>query len=202
MSAQHRHPTLCSIDEKSLIVNSETDVQTDSVIDHYPGFPKTVSPRTATSDRSSDTINEATIPPHNNHRTVILCFDGTGTWTFRLITTLSLWHVCFRRSIWRWCWLPLSIFNAIFHCTKPCFDRTLTSSIFCQCWRKTDLGSNSSTIRSVLHDHSYNRLTREQIPKGWDWNIYHPTDCETNDGKIAQDHGQYGWCAPQRPCHG
>ncbi|KJA19221.1 hypothetical protein HYPSUDRAFT_143965 [Hypholoma sublateritium FD-334 SS-4] len=69
---------MSSIDEKSLIVNSEFDVQTDSPIDHYPGFPKTVSPRAATSDRSSDTIHEATIPPHNSHRTVILCFDGTG----------------------------------------------------------------------------------------------------------------------------
>lgn len=79
MSPQHRNPTLTSIDEKTLTVNSEFDVQTDSTIDHYPGFPKTVSPRATTSDRSSDTIHEATIPPHNSHRTVILCFDGTGT---------------------------------------------------------------------------------------------------------------------------
>ncbi len=88
MPAHHRHPTLTSIDEKSLIVNPENDGRIDSAIDHYPGFPKTVSPRTTTSDRSSDTINEATIPPHNNHRTVILCFDGTGTRTFMLLMTL------------------------------------------------------------------------------------------------------------------
>ena len=43
------------------------------VRDGYPGFMKTTSP-----SGESESEFEDTIPPTNAHRTLVLCFDGTG----------------------------------------------------------------------------------------------------------------------------
>ncbi|PPR06254.1 hypothetical protein CVT24_000926 [Panaeolus cyanescens] len=52
-------------------------LQSTTSVDPYAGFEKTLSPF---SDSSSDDTRspEATIPPNHSHRTLILCFDGTG----------------------------------------------------------------------------------------------------------------------------
>jgi len=52
--------------------------------DHYPGFPKTFSPGGNTSDESGPTV-----PPNHEHRTLVLCFDGTGMWIFIVIFRTS-----------------------------------------------------------------------------------------------------------------
>ncbi|KAF9055647.1 hypothetical protein BJ165DRAFT_1412195 [Panaeolus papilionaceus] len=55
---------------------SET-LQSTTSTDPYANFEKTLSPF---SDSSSDDTRapEATIPPNHSHRTLVLCFDGTG----------------------------------------------------------------------------------------------------------------------------
>ncbi|KAJ7726363.1 hypothetical protein B0H16DRAFT_1592666 [Mycena metata] len=58
-------------------VNSGT-----STLDEYPIFPKSSSPPTSPLRSTSGGLGEydleKTIPPTNDHRTLILCFDGTG----------------------------------------------------------------------------------------------------------------------------
>ncbi|KAJ7631645.1 hypothetical protein DFH06DRAFT_1223719 [Mycena polygramma] len=49
-----------------------------SPIDEYPAFPKRLSPVARPMPRSSERDLEETIPPTNDHRTLVLCFDGTG----------------------------------------------------------------------------------------------------------------------------
>ncbi|KAJ7045168.1 hypothetical protein C8F04DRAFT_1067942 [Mycena alexandri] len=55
-------------------VNSGTST---IAIDEYPTFPKLSSP-TSASPSGQEYGLERTIPPSNDHRTLILCFDGTG----------------------------------------------------------------------------------------------------------------------------
>ncbi|KAH9486042.1 hypothetical protein JR316_0000106 [Psilocybe cubensis] len=70
MHTRARSKTMTSIDEKALSTDS-------SISDQYPGFPKTTSPRAEGDSGFYDKL-EPTIPPTHKHRTVILCFDGTG----------------------------------------------------------------------------------------------------------------------------
>ncbi|KIM38234.1 hypothetical protein M413DRAFT_30356 [Hebeloma cylindrosporum] len=60
----------------------EKTLTLDSTVsqDQYPGFPKALSPGASTSDESEDPPRplEPTVPPNHDHRTLVLCFDGTG----------------------------------------------------------------------------------------------------------------------------
>ncbi|KAJ6479221.1 hypothetical protein C8R47DRAFT_1178465 [Mycena vitilis] len=49
-----------------------------SPIEEYPAFPQRLSPVAGPFPRSSERNLEETIPPTNDHRTLVLCFDGTG----------------------------------------------------------------------------------------------------------------------------
>ena len=84
MSPQHkRSGTLSSTNEKAMTINSDC-------LDEYPGFPKVASPGIISSREDSTSSHfedlEPTIPPTHKHRTVILCFDGTGMlWRLRFL---------------------------------------------------------------------------------------------------------------------
>jgi len=45
--------------------------------DYYPEFQKVTSP--IGESHTSHGLVEATVPPGHTHRTLVLCFDGTGT---------------------------------------------------------------------------------------------------------------------------
>ncbi|KDR86028.1 hypothetical protein GALMADRAFT_399158 [Galerina marginata CBS 339.88] len=75
MATHNRSVTISSMTDNTLSVDSRFTQ------DQYPGFPKVSSPSGAGSDESSSGSEvplEPTIPPDHKHRTVILCFDGTG----------------------------------------------------------------------------------------------------------------------------
>ncbi|KAF8167168.1 hypothetical protein B0H34DRAFT_791932 [Crassisporium funariophilum] len=68
---------MSSLNEKSLTIDSHF-TRTPSQ-DQYPGFPKMASPTSPSGDgSSSEYSSEPTIPPNHSHRTLVLCFDGTG----------------------------------------------------------------------------------------------------------------------------
>ncbi|KAF9528165.1 hypothetical protein CPB83DRAFT_855015 [Crepidotus variabilis] len=72
--AHNRTSTMSSIDEKGLTIDSKfTQSPMD---DSFPGFPKARSLAGAGSTSSDDI--EPTVPPSHRHRTLVLCFDGTG----------------------------------------------------------------------------------------------------------------------------
>ena len=64
----------------------EKTVTIDSSIlpGQYSRFPETLSPGGNTSDESGGSPRplDRTVPPNHEHRTLILCFDGTGMWAF------------------------------------------------------------------------------------------------------------------------
>jgi hypothetical protein len=63
-----------STHQKTLTIDSAT-----AHSDEYPGFIKTTSPRGLKTDTDSDSfLDEDIIPPNHTHRTLVLCFDGTG----------------------------------------------------------------------------------------------------------------------------
>lgn len=57
--------------EKHLTVSSTATAMGDA----YPGFPKVASPG---AESESDFGDTDSVPPTHKHRTLILCFDGTG----------------------------------------------------------------------------------------------------------------------------
>ncbi|KAF8079272.1 hypothetical protein FPV67DRAFT_1691876 [Lyophyllum atratum] len=67
-SSQESKP---STNKKSLTIDSPT------ICDEYPGFAKTTSPG-GESEADSFDEDDDIIPPTHRHRTLILCFDGTG----------------------------------------------------------------------------------------------------------------------------
>jgi hypothetical protein len=56
----------------------KSDCSSTTPIDEYPTFPKRSSPIGVATRRTSGYDLEKTIPPTNDHRTLVLCFDGTG----------------------------------------------------------------------------------------------------------------------------
>ena len=74
LMASHTPNSTTSMNEKTLTLDSSISQ------DRYPGFPKTVSPIASTLDESGAAAQPlgSTIPPNHDHRTLILCFDGTG----------------------------------------------------------------------------------------------------------------------------
>ena len=67
--------TLYPVKEKAISTpNSQSPID-----DHYPDseFQKETSPME--ESHSSHGFAEATVPPSHAHRTLVLCFDGTGT---------------------------------------------------------------------------------------------------------------------------
>jgi len=70
----HTPNSAMSQHEKTLTIDSSI------LQDQYPGFLETLSPGGNTSDDSGGPLRplERTVPPHHEHRTLILCFDGTG----------------------------------------------------------------------------------------------------------------------------
>jgi hypothetical protein len=73
MSANNE--TQPSAHKKSLTIESTTAAHCDE----YSGFVKTTSPRGLKEDTDSDSFfDDDIIPPTHAHRTLVLCFDGTG----------------------------------------------------------------------------------------------------------------------------
>lgn len=66
--------------QPSAYTNSLTiDSVTAAHSDEYPGFVKTTSPQAYKGDTDSDSFgDDDIIPPTHAHRTLVLCFDGTG----------------------------------------------------------------------------------------------------------------------------
>lgn len=55
------------------------DSNTATHSDEYSGFIKTSSPTALRADTDSDSFyDDEIIPPTHTHRTLVLCFDGTG----------------------------------------------------------------------------------------------------------------------------
>ena len=71
-----RNTTLSSIDEK-LAIDSHLTSSPIAENTQYPGFRKTTSP-SGDDVSSTSEYDEPTVPPNHQHRTLILCFDGTG----------------------------------------------------------------------------------------------------------------------------
>ena len=72
-----RELTVSSIDEKGDVIDSAYGAS--PAYDSFPGFPKVRSPAADSTGYSvsSDEL-EPTVPPDHRHRTLVLCFDGTG----------------------------------------------------------------------------------------------------------------------------
>jgi len=71
--AHIRPGTLSSTNEKTLSVDSQSS--RSPILDPYLGFEKVTSPG---GDSEASQFIEPTVPPSHNHRTLVLCFDGTG----------------------------------------------------------------------------------------------------------------------------
>ncbi len=77
----------------------------------YPEFQKAASPME--ESQTSNGFAEATVPPSHAHRTLVLCFDGTGTTSYFLGSRLLFLNSETRRSIRWWCsFLPPIHFSA------------------------------------------------------------------------------------------
>lgn len=60
-----------TINHKNLTIDSKAD-------DQYADFTKTTSPGGGSDTIMSFESNDDIIPPTHRHRTLVLCFDGTG----------------------------------------------------------------------------------------------------------------------------
>ncbi|KAF8873256.1 hypothetical protein CPB84DRAFT_1854095 [Gymnopilus junonius] len=64
----------------SLRTEKKLDLVSNPRQDQFPDFPVVSSPTSALSGSSTNSseLQEPTIPPNHKHRTLVLCFDGTG----------------------------------------------------------------------------------------------------------------------------
>lgn len=67
----------CSNEKKPTFDFNRTPPNTGSQ-DPYPGFQKTTSPNAQRSSFDSTSLTSEVVPPFHDHRTLVLCFDGTG----------------------------------------------------------------------------------------------------------------------------
>jgi len=96
-----RNTTLSSIDEK-LAIDSHLTSSPIAENTQYPGFRNTTSP-SGDDVSSTSEYDEPTVPPNHQHRTLILCFDGTGKVSYTMsnfVTNLKPTGDQFDDDVW------------------------------------------------------------------------------------------------------
>jgi hypothetical protein len=200
---------MSSIEEKGPILNCEADSPVTSDTrpgsDYFSGFPTTLSPRSASGTTNDSSLPE-TVPPHHAHRTLVLCFDGTGA---LLHDTQMLIFMTF---------LPagdqfdddVSVYSPLVFdlSIKPFVPRQNSNIVNFLSMLKKDSPQQQMVYyqaRFPFFHAAINQsveLLTSYVILGRNRNLHHPTDSQTNDGKIAQNHGQHGRGSSERPCHG
>jgi hypothetical protein len=182
-----RNETLSSSDEKLLIGASQfTRSPSDVSFPHGP----LKSPSRESADSSDSQYTEPTIPPNHRHRTLVLCFDGTGngSCSFESSHTFLTISPC-----------PGDQFDddvGHFFYRNPQYEIDSISLLeleHCQLFLDVEEG-RPETAACLLSGMQHNLVTypNSHIHLGRYWDVHHPTNCETYDGKISQGARYHG----------
>jgi hypothetical protein len=174
-----RNETLSSIDEKLLIGDSQFTQSPSDV--SFPLGPLK-SPSEESADSSDSQYTEPTIPPNHRRRTLVLCFDGTGMGHVFLNPATPFWLYPLVQAI------SLTMMLDISFLTYSTVDSiSLLEFQHCQLFLDVEEG-RSETAACLLSGMQHNLVTypNSHIHPGRYWDLHHPTNCETYDGKVSQ----------------
>lgn len=136
----------------------------------------------STAVPSSVEATDDVIPPAHTHRTLVLCFDGTGD---QFDTDVSSPGI-----------LPLSLL--MMH-----YPRTRTSSSSFPCLRRMTLPNRWFTTRSVVRYMGTDvSLTRWFTSVGWNWHLHYSSNRNSVHGQAIENHRHDAWESPRCTCNG